>query len=269
MAIVSKGEYNVTRPTLGDNQYANLQLDSDGILLIREVPLSPLPTPVLLAGASSTTGKIGTVPAGETLAVVLDCTATPVTFVDWYVACDKAWSYQLGRSNSNPLSGTLTLADAAPVDDGDTFVLNGLTFTAEATEGDASAAARKYYLGDDNAAASVNLTALLNNATYGVPGFTFSVAAVAATDVITAVGTSATTLQFAQDGSDAVEIAFSSTTKTKVNVQSALITGKTSTAAWAAETITEHYIDGWGYAVFFITNNGVDAATITVQGTRN
>jgi hypothetical protein len=189
--------------------------------------------------------------------------------VKWVVEGNKAFSAQPYIAESNPLSGTLTLTDATAVDDGDTFVLNGLTFTGEATEGDASAAARKYWLGANNAAAAVNLTALLNDATYGVPGFEFTVAAVDATDVITFTATTATALHFAQGTSAANEIAFADTTlaslmKAETAVADASATGNATTAG----TVIEQDNDGFVPVLGLTNSDAADAMTPVIKCVR-
>lgn len=269
MGIITKGEYKTSPPILTvDGQYQNLIVDENGNLKVT-TGSTYRESNNYVAGALSTTGRIGTVAAGATIIVAMSCDDFPVTKVDWAIDCDKSWSYQLGRANNNPLTATITLTDATAVDDGDTFVLNGLTFTAESTEGDALAANRKYYI-PSQALAAANLAALLLDETYGVPGLaTAAVTAPGSTDVITLACDDATVLQFGQGTSAANEIAWAETSKLNIDMQSALITGKTTTAAWAAEVIPDHYIDGWGWACILLTNNdGANAATFEVRGTR-
>lgn len=217
-----------------------------------------------VAGATSTTGKIDAVAASATTIVAVDCTDFPVEAIDWAVAFDNSFSYQYARANSNALSATITFTDATAVDADDTFVLNGVTWTAK-TSG-AVAASHQYNLGADNAAAAVNLAAALAGA-YG-PGVTASSAAVSATDVITIAGTTATVLQFSQGTSASNEIAWVDTTKLALDKQGALVTGKTTTVAYHAEALPAQYIDGWGWGYIIIVNDEASTAILEARATR-
>lgn len=226
---------------------------------------------VILAAASGSEGgfgKIGTLLATglDTLYLMADCSDRAVNKIAWQISMDKAWKYQLFVARANVTKATITFADAAPVDDADTFLLNGLTFTAEATEGDADPTARKYWTGADNAAAAVNLTALLNDADYGVPGISAQVLATgAATDIITITTTDAPVLDFAQGTSDAAEIAWAETTLAKLVPQAA------QSAQQAASSTTDGFlieqdVRGWPYAYLALTNDHAsDAATPVVK----
>lgn len=220
-------------------------------------------------GSEGGLGKIGTIPAAATVYVVCPSNAQTKR-VKWIASANKAFTVQRYiAASDNPLSGTLTLADATAVDDGDTFVLNGLTFTAEATEGDASAASRKYWTGASNAAAAANLTELLNDATYGVPGFSFTVAAVDATDVITITATTGTVLQFAQGTSAANEIAFADTTLAGLVKDGAAVADATATGnSGTAGAVTEHENDGLTPVLGITNNDGADAMTAIVKAVR-
>lgn len=219
-------------------------------------------------GSEGGLGKIGTIAAAATLYVV--CPVSDGTKrVKWIVATDKAFTVQRYIAEANPLAFTLTLADATVVDDGDTFLLNGETYTAEATEGDAAAASRKFWTGASNAAAAVNLAALLGNAAYGLPGFEYSVAAVAATDVITALATTATTLQFGQGGSAANEVAFAETTVTGLMLDGATVADATATGtAGAPRLVVEHENDGFVSVLGLTNNDGAAAMTAIVKAAR-
>jgi hypothetical protein len=267
MAIVSKGQYSTTAPTLStDGEYECLQVDSSGNLFVHSTASGVLALPDPLAGATSTTGKIGTVANTAALYIVCDCSSVPVSYIDWVIASDQQFNYQFYRALEHPLSFTLTLADATVVDDGDTFVLNGLTFTAEATEDDADDETRLYWTGANNAAAAVNLTALLNDADYGVPGFTFAVAAVSATDVITATPTTATTVQFGQGTSAADEIAFTDATLANLYYQAAKVEDVAANSATMAGASYKQTLDGWPYGVLYLQNDsGSAAATFVVS----
>lgn len=212
-------------------------------------------------------GKIGTVAVGAQLLVRIPVSEKTAR-VRAFVQCDKAHSLQWYIAPSVIDAATLTLADATAVDDGDTFILNGLTFTAETTDGDASAAARKWYH-PNQADGAVNLAALLSHATYGVPGLTASAAAVDATDVITLAPASVqpfTVLQFAQGTSAANEIAFASTTLS-------LLRPVEEAVSRAAITTTkgksfEFWNDGHVPYLGITNNDGAAAATVIVEAAR-
>lgn len=265
MAIVSKGQYSTTAPTLStDGEYECLQVDSSGNLFVHSTASGVLALPDPLAGATSTTGKIGTVANTAALYIVCDCSSVPVSYIDWVIASDQQFNYQFYRALEHPLSFTLTLTDAYAVDNTDTCVLNGLTFTC-VTSG-ATTADREYNLGADNAAAAVNLTALLNDADYGVPGFTFAVAAVSATDVITATPTTATTVQFGQGTSAADEIAFTDATLANLYYQAAKVEDVAANSATMAGASYKQTLDGWPYGVLYLQNDsGSAAATFVVS----
>jgi hypothetical protein len=232
--------------------------------------MSNLMTQAVLAAATGSTdglGKIAAEPAAGILYVRFDC--APNTYaVEWCVQANKAHAVQTYRAMSNVLGGTITLADATVVDDEDTCVLNGLTLTAEATEGDVAAADREFWTGANNAAAAVNLAALINNATYGIPGVTASTpVADGATDVITIAATTAPVLQFGQGASDAAEIAWASTTLASLIKDGAAVTGVAANHTTAG-TLYRQVVYGWPYAYLAVTNSdGADAATIVVKAT--
>lgn len=221
------------------------------------------------AGSYGGLGLIGTLPATTgTLLVRCDCTDRAVSKLAWQVQCDNGFKYTLYVSRTNVATATITLADATAVDDTDTFLLNGLTFTAEATEGDADPAARKYWTGADNAACAVNLAAMLNHATYGVPGVVASApAAVDATDVITLTTTTAPVLQFAQGTSAANEIAFSDTSLARLVQHTALSAAVAANATTDGELI-EMDVNGWPHAYILIANQDGDPATVVVRAIR-
>jgi hypothetical protein len=232
--------------------------------------MSKRPMDILtLAAATGSTGglgKITTEPASGVLIVRFDC--APNTYaVHWIVRCDKAHAVQTYIAQSNVLGATITGADATAIDDGDNFVLNGLTFKAESTEGDAKASERKFWTGANNAAAVANLAALITHATYGVPGISATVAAVDATDVITISAETATVLQFGQGTSAADEVAWSNTTLTSLIKDSAAVTGVTANNTTAG-TLYRQVVYGCPYAYLAVTNSdGAAAATIIVKAT--
>lgn len=220
----------------------------------------------IIAGATGSAGglgKIGTLVQNATMWVRVPVSDKTGRVKVW-PKCNKAHEVQayLGESNAL-LTGTLTLADAAPVDAGDTFEFNGLTYEAAAA---ADLPARKYALGADNAAAAVNLCALLSHDSYGVPGFTFTSAPSGATDVISFVNTTATALLFNQGTSDAAEIAFASTVAANLRPEGALLSGKpanTTTKGYAIDL----YNDGL-VPYFSLKQTEALAATIVFEAAR-
>lgn len=129
-------------------------------------------TEIVLADASASTGGLGKV------GVVLATSGTLLvrcpnegfgrsSLVDWRIKSDQAWGYTLYRSHVLP-SATITFADATAIDDGNTFILNGLTYTAEDTATDAAWASRKFYSGGADAAADAVQVAALINADYAI-----------------------------------------------------------------------------------------------------
>lgn len=271
MAILGLGQFNTIAPTYTtDGQHGKLRVDKNGNLLVSSTTQAR-ETPVIKAGAGSTYGLLSTggVVNAAKIYVVCDCSSVPVSAVDWVISSGQQFTYQFFRAASNPLTATITLTDATAVDDGDTFILNGLTFTAEATEGDALAAERKFWTGASNAAAAVNLAALLLDGTYGVPGL--SAAAITSpttTDVLTLACDDASTLHFAQGTSDANEIAWADTTLTNLYTQAAVSSNVAATTGTSGTTYKQT-VDGWPYAVLCYTNtSGSAAATPVIRSIR-
>lgn len=81
-------------------------------------------------------------------------------------------------ANTEVIEATLTFST---IIDTDAFVINGLTFTCEDT--DPAVASRQFASGASDTAAAENAIAVINHATYGVPGVT----ATASSGVITLV----------------------------------------------------------------------------------
>ena len=225
---------------------------------------------ILAAASGATYGKIGTVLAAATLYVRCPTEAAPgpgTSAVDWRIQCNKAHTVTFYKARTNVLGGTITLTDATGVDDGDTFVLNGLTFTAESTESDALASGRKYYI-PSQVLAATNLSALLSNATYGVPGIgTITQTVPTTTDVLTIAGGSMTALQFGQGTSDANEIAWAETTLASLIKDGSAISGIADNSTTSG-TLYQQWADGWPQVYVGITNNdSSNAATVVVGAT--
>jgi len=262
MGVVSKGEYNTTAPSINAaGRYTNLQLDKNGNLFTRSRPQYPTDSTVV-AGAASTLGKIGTLAAttGYIVAVV-DCSSQPITTVDWLVTCDNQWTYQLAFARSNPLACTLTYTDATAVDNTDTFVLNGLTFTA-VTSG-AVAASHEYNMGADNAAAAANCAALLLTVN-GLPGIAGCVVtSPTTTDVLTISCGTATCLQFSQGTSASNEVAYVDTTLANLYLDGAVSGTQAITSTYKGARVTQT-LNGYEWAAIKVNNIDGDAATVTV-----
>ncbi len=245
-----------------------LQIDKNGNLRVvttYDVPESHN----LVAAATSTTGKIGTIAAttGE-LYVVMDCSDRPISLVDWLVTSDNQWTYQFFRAHQNPLQCTLVLTDATAVDADDTFVLNGLTFTYKA--GANVLASRYIGLGADNGAAAVNTVAMLNDADYGVPGVTASVVAGSGIDTITIIGDDvdgASALQFAQGTSAANEVAYTDATAANLWIDAA-VSGTMAVTTGNKGRWVQQTLAGWEFAIVKIDNIDGDAQTLEVRAVR-
>ena len=225
----------------------------------------PVPAEVVLAGAASVLGLIGTVAAAATLLVRCPCpTVAPAAeHIDWRVSCNKAHTLQFYKARSVVNAATITVADATPLDNNDTLILNGLTFTAK----DAGTTLASRYFnsgGGDEIATATAICACINDATYGVPGV---VAASAGTRVIALTCTTATTLQFAQGTSDANEATFVSTTLLALSQDGAAISGLADNSTTTGR-IWPQQADGYPQCYVGLTNNdGAAAATVVVGGT--
>jgi hypothetical protein len=266
MAIVGKGQYSSPSPSFStDGEYGILQIDRSGSLCVTTRPPWP-ETPVNVAGAASTTGLIGTVANAAKIYVACDCSDFPVNYIDWVIDSDQQFTYQFYRANSNVLSATITLTDDTAVDNGDTFVLNGLTFTAK-TSG-AVAADHEYNLGANNAAAAVNLAALLVSAN-GVPGLSgATITSPTTTDVITLACDEATTLQFGQGTSASNEIAYADTTLASLYTKDA-VSSNTAATTTTAGLVIPQTMNGWKWGYVCLTNtSGSAAATFVVNTVR-
>jgi hypothetical protein len=239
-----------------------------GLYYPADMPLYDREHDVILAAAAGSDGglgKIGTVPVAGTIYIRADLDDRSVAKLHWQIQCDKAWKYRLFLAHRNVTKATITLADATAVDDGDTCVLNGETYTAESTEEDADAATRTFWTGATNAACAANLAAQLLDADYGCPGITARVNAVDATDVITIEATTAPLLQFAQGGSDADEIAWAETTLAQLVPQGAQSAQQAANSTTGG-SLVEQDIYGWPYAYIALSNDdGAAAATFVAR----
>jgi hypothetical protein len=213
-----------------------------------------------------------TMDASKVVFVRADCNKnTPGTsVVDWRVKSNKASTILAYKSRLNRLSATITLDDAADVDDGNTFKLNGLTFTAESTAGDVSAAARKYLITGTAAEDVVSLTAMLNDATYGVPGLAFTAAALVISMVpVAAPGlpNGAPTILFQQGTSDVAEIAFANTTLTNLMKDNSFTSVTGADNSTTNGTLYQQYADGYPYCYLGYTDTSAAETTLTIGAT--
>ena len=269
MSMIVQGMYDPSpTPTITKGKYLRLRTDQTGTLLTKSSP-SPIEAHNNVAGSGSTTGKIGTVANAAILYVALDCSDFPVSGIDWAITSDQQFTYQLFRSHQNEISGTLTLADAKVLEANDTLKINELTFTAKATA-DASLADRYFDLGASNAEAAVNLAAMLADDTYGVPGLNSATSVpTAATDVITLVSGSNTTLQFGQGTSDADEIVWSDATRASLWTHAVAVASNAATTGTRGIVVNQSNMNGWEWGFIALTNtSGGAAATFEVRAMR-
>lgn len=134
-----------------------------------------LSTELVVAGADSVLGKIAAPVNAET--IYIRQAVSPGEDIEWRVKSNTVHTIQKYKARSNVNSGTITLASATRVDDTDTFTLNGLTYTAEATAADAAYASRKWKCGGADEDADAAALAALINADYAVATAGTSVAA--------------------------------------------------------------------------------------------
>jgi len=210
--------------------------------------------------------------ASKIVYVRADCTkiGPGTSYVDWRVKANKASTILAYRTRTNVLGGTITLDDGADVDDGDTFKLNGLTFTAESTEDDADAAERKYYITGTAADDIVALAALLNDATYGVPGLQFTVASLVITitpKATTALPNGAPTILFQQGTSAASEIAFANTTLASLVRDSSFTSVTGADNSTTSGTIYKQSADGYPFCWLGYTDTSSAETTLTIGAT--
>jgi hypothetical protein len=262
-----KGEYNSGGLDLDtDGQYGHLQLHKNGALKVG-VSQAPDDSFSYLAGTGSTSGKLpADAVANSGILYVTMPNPDAKAYIDWLITSDVQYTYQLGRNLSHPLGCTLTLTDATGVDDGDTFLLNSLTFTAESTESDATAAARKYYI-PSQVLAATNLRTLLLDATYGVPGIASIVqTAPTTTDVLTiACDEDCTALCFGQGTSAANEVAYADLAGASFCADAAVSSNIAATTGTKGNVVTQT-IGGWSFGILKLTNtSGAAAANFHVR----
>jgi len=213
-------------------------------------------------GSNGGLGKIGTLPATSGFLLAHVPCGPEIEKIEWIFKSDNAGTYQLYRAEKVIDLVTLTLGSIV---DGETLIVNGLTFIAEDTEEDALASARKFYTGGaDDTADAVALAALINNASYGVPG----VHATSALGVVTLIpeGKFGAHLIQAVTGTAAGRCAVGAIPVTSLTKQGAAVNTTADTAAGGY--IIEQAVNGWPYAYIGITNTDGDAATVTLKAAR-
>lgn len=177
---------------LGDGTYADAVADCN----------PALSTEVVVAGAASVLGKIGTIIDQETVYVRMPASAA--RDIEWRVKADVVHDVQKYKARSIVDSVTLTLAG---LDDTNVITINGIDFTAEDTEIECLRSAYKFYTGGaDDTADALDLAAAINVGKY----ILLTSANVADTVIVngltfTALGTAGTAAlrQFDQSGTDA------------------------------------------------------------------
>lgn len=173
MGDIIGGEYRITPRTFtATGQYGNCQIDENGRLLVTTAAedassalstASALEDELVLAAASGSTGgfgKIGNLAATTgVMYPCIDASDKEYTKVDWRVKGAAAHNVQLYRTRTRVDSVTLTCGSLA---DTETLVVNGLTYTAEATANTATYDAFEFSVAGDDTADAAALAALIN-----------------------------------------------------------------------------------------------------------
>jgi hypothetical protein len=228
---------------------------------VTPVPLT-LPEETVVAGANSTLGKIGTIANAAVIYVRCPASAANYSKIMWRISADKTHDVQLYRARDTVRNTvTMTLAD---VDNGDTVVINGLTFTGHTNT--TTPASRQFSIAGTDVQDATEFVSVLNDATYGVPGVTASnVGGTSATITLTA--TTATTIQAVLGTAGAGEIAITDTTLINLTMDGSSSTGRTANNTTAG-IFFEQYLDGYPDGWLGITNkSGGDAATVVIGAT--
>jgi hypothetical protein len=220
---------------------------------------------LILAAASGSDGglgKIGTIPQTTGVLYVRCPLTSNIEKLEWLLKIDRNCTYQLYRAHSIVQAQTLTLSGLL---DGENLVINGLTFIAEDTAEDAVASARKFYTGGADATADATaLVALINDATYGVPG----VVATNALGVVTIrpkASDGAYALQ-AVTGTAAGHCAVADTTLASLIRDGASVSHTAVTTD--AGVLISQTVNGWEQAYIGISAPAAGAATAVVAATR-
>ncbi len=230
-----------------------------------------LSTEAVLAAAADSAGglgKIGTVV--NTGTIYVRQAVSPGQDIEWRVQSDQKYTVQKYKARTNVTGGTITLAAATRVDDEDTFVLQGLTNTAEATAESVSYATRLWKCGGADEDADAAALAALLNADYAVVTAGTSVAA---TDklVITTDECAHTIVAAAAADYPAGKYGLSSTQATElasivlaINHRDTITVGQDTTALTADTTPTAEAED-YALADELGTDHNTHTALITVH----
>lgn len=218
-----------------------------------------VPAEVVVAGAASSLGKIGTMAAGATLFVRCPCAASApgTSRVRWRVKCDKQHTVTMYLARTVLNAPTITLAS---VQANDTVVINGLTFTAHANT--TTVANREFKI--DGATDTLDAAELVTciNAAFGALGL--SGAAPAA--VVTLTATTATVTQ-AVTGVGGARIVCAQTFPTPLDQWGDAEAGLTAITTHNGRCFDQD-VSGYPQAYLGITNNdGAAAATVVVGAT--
>jgi len=224
------------------------------------VPTLTVAAETVVAGAASTLGKIGTVPAGVILYVRAPCAATtPATSrVKWRVSCNKAHTITKYLARSVVNAPTITLAS---VQANDTVIINGLTFTAHTDT--TTVANREFSIaGGTDTLDADELVICINDATYGVPGLT----AAAPAAVVTLTATTATTTQ-CTTGVGGARIVCAQNILINLAQDGSPTSGLADNSTTAGLLYTQE-VEGYPHAYLSVQNNdGAAAATVVVGAT--
>ena len=209
-------------------------------------------------GSDGGLGLIGTIPNNGILYV--RCQAGARTRrVDWALQINQTHDYQLYRSREIAQTVTLTLSSLA---DGETLVINGLTYTAKDA---GSTPASRYFNtgGADDAADAAALAAVINNAASGTLGIT----ATSALGVVTLVPSSAAGAPVIQavTGTAAGHCVVADNTLANLITDGSAVTTAAANNTTAGKVIAQS-VNYWDYAYLGVTNkSGSAAATAVVK----
>lgn len=206
-------------------------------------------------------------PASGIVYVRVDCNKlSPATSaVDWRVNSNKASTILFYKSMRVANTGTITFTDATKPDDGDTFWLNNVAITAEATEEDA--VGNKFFIG---ATADLIASAAAACINANVPGVT-ATAALHVVTIAPSVDSPAPTLlfQLAANGdgtqaADANEVAWVDATLGWLRKDTSMTqkTGADNTTYMG--DIYQQFVDGYPYAYIGYTDTSAAITALTV-----
>lgn len=162
---------------LGDSTYADAVVD---------VSSATAGTEQVLAAGTGSTGGLGKIATVDNAAVIyVRCAASGAGVVDWRIQANQKHDLQFYKARSIVDSVTLTLSSFT---DTNTVVINGLTYTGEATATDAAYASRKFSTAGGTDTLDAAALAAIINADYAVVTAGTSVAATDKLTITTDVG---------------------------------------------------------------------------------